>query len=250
MSKELTPEEKLLMALFGTINPKHKKGNHDIENREGQENNESIPHVWKNLINSDNLEDLRNQLIIHLYILADTPDCEKILTDIINRTSKVEIIDNRLVISILTVSNKIGKLVCSAPSKKDNSKYPSSYQAILKIHDGFSFPESGSASFNTKLGPYAPVFLNGNDVSTMFDPQNPEEEALITVIDTHQDWFILDPQTKLSIDKPAVSFLSHGSSKGEIISRDYSIGGHFLRLIAISILGSDVPSLKVFRQFL
>ncbi|WP_152538671.1 hypothetical protein [Aquimarina macrocephali] len=231
------------MALFGKTDPKSKKG------KQNKEKNESIPVVWKNFIDITDIQNLRDQLIAHLSILADTPECKKILTDIINRASKVEIVGNRLVISILTVSNEIGKLVCSAPSRRDNSKFPSSYQEILKIHDGFSFPDSGPAAFDTKLGPYAPIFLNGKDVFTMYDPDSSEEDELVAVIDTHQDWFILDEQTKLSIDKPAVRFLSHGSSKSEIISKDYSIGGHFLRLIAITILGRDKSYLKLFQRF-
>ncbi len=242
INEQETPEEKLLKALFGNR----------LEKNESQEEKEtgspSIPKYWEELVTINNIKLLQTKLIKHLSVLVDSPECQGILTDIINRVREVEIVDNRLTISILTISGNIGKLVCSAPSERDISILPESYQEILKLHDGFSFPDYGAAAFDTTLGISTPVFLNGEEVFTMFEPDSTGEDEFVVVIDTHQDWFILDTQTKLSIDKPAIKFLSHGNSKSKNISKNYSIGGHFLRLIALTIIGEEDSRLKLFRH--
>ena len=95
------------------------------------------------------------------------------------------------------------------------------------------------AAFDTELGTSAAVFLNGPSVSTMFDPETPEEENMLIVIDTHQDWFVASTETMIAQNKPLVSFLSHSSFKETVLSDEYSAGGHYLRLIARTILGED-----------
>ncbi len=242
-NKEDSDEIKLLKALFG----ENYNSKNSAEENSVQKNSKellTIPKIWEEIVSTTEIEALRIKLIQHFSVLADTEECQGILKDIIYNVEQVDIEDGRLVLSITTRSSEIGKLVCSVPQIDFSPNLPKSYIDILKIHSGYSFPGFGHEAFNSSLGGTAPVFLNGGEVFTMFEPSTPEEEEFTVVIDTHQDSFVLDPNIALSIEKPAVSFLSHASAEVKNLSQCYSIGGHYLRLIALTILGNEDPRLK------
>lgn len=239
-------EVKLLKALFGE-NYKSEKSDGESDTEKNTKKSPASPNIWGEIANITEMQTLRVRLIQHFSILADTDECQGILKDIVQNVEKVEIVDSRLILSITTSSGEVGELVCSAPETEFSSNFPKSYINILKLHGGYSFPGFGNKAFDSNFGATTPVFLNGGEVFTMFEPSTSEEEQLTVVIDTHQDWFVLDPSITLSIDKPAVSFLSHASEKVENLSQCYSIGGHYLRLIALTILGNEDPRLKAFR---
>ena len=230
---EKLPEDRLFDALFGANRETTAQGE-PIDKLE-----ETYLDKWDALCNIETPEAFKESLYNHLNVLADTKECEQLLKDIIARAQKAEVVSGRLDISISTVSGEIAKLVCLAPSLKESdiSAYP--YSDILALYGGLSFPGVGQDAFKAKFGISAPVFLNGPNLSTMFDPETPEEEALLIAIDTHQDWFVASRDKMIVDNKPLVSLLSHGSAQEQIISDSYSVGGHYLRLIALTILGDD-----------
>jgi len=242
---ELSPEEKLLQAIFGGGS---KSEDRATQPKEDENKASDTPEEWKKLLRVSAAHELPKHVEQHLSVLAGTSECQSILQDISQRVEKIDLVDNRLVFFVETYSGDAGKIVCSPPILDGIEHLPKAYAAILRVHGGFSFPDYGRDAFDSSLGGTTPVFLNGGEVFTMFEPESTEEEDFIVVIDTHQDWFVLDTQRTLSSGEPVVCFLSHGGSSKKTISMGYGIGGHYLRLIARTILGKEDPRLSLFRN--
>ncbi len=238
-NEQMTPEEKLLAAILGKNHPDNLNSNVSKPEHDKRTGNSDYNAAWRALCQLNGTDKLPAALFEHFKILTDTDECESLMKDILDKVLKVAVVEERLVVTLKTVSGETGNLVCSAPAGERNKDYPEAYSDILSLHARFAFPEYGAAAFNSPLGAQVPVFLNGSASDTMFEPETPEEEEWLVVIDTFQDWFVLSPEILPSMNKPAVAFLSHGSTKTRMISRETSIGGHYLRLIGRTILGED-----------
>lgn len=250
---EKTPEEKRLAALFGghVSHREEVKLDPEIEIVEDSKALEEAAYLdkWKHFCHQKDTNKLKASLHKHLNILAETDECSDLLKDILDHVNMVDIVDGRLTISFITAANEMVKLVCFAPNVKENDIWLDSYKDIFSVHGGFSFPGVGKEAFPVNLSISAPIFLNGPDISTMFSPETPDEEDLLIAIDTHQDWFVMSKDKLAANNKPLITFLSHDSSEEDIISDDYSVGGHYLRLIALTILDSEDKRLSRFRCF-
>lgn len=246
--KNIPDELKLLNALFGENFAPDKSAANVKAEAHSDADNITPPESWRELPGIEDQQQRTQKLAAHFAVLADTTQCNDMLVDILKRVQTIDIVDARLVLSIVSHDDKLAKLVCCAPAMTDISHLPPAYQDILRVHNGLSFPDYASEAYATDFPVTAAVFLNSDELPSMFEPETEQEQAYIVAIDTHQDWFVIDDSIELKSGKPRLNFLSHADFALKNISREFCIGGHYIRMLAKTILGDADPRLSQFRN--
>lgn len=227
-------ETKLLEALFGSTISE----NSELKSKSMKENY-TYPKDWTILCSLSEHSQLVNALYQHFLPFADTNICKGLLKDILQNVDSVSVENGRFVVCLQTPLGDIAKWICSAPPEKLSDELPNSYAKLLRIHGGYSFPDFGNLAFQFNQGITAPVFLNGPDVCTMFEPESKFEEQLLVAIDTHQDWIAFSTDPSVGRRTETLFWVSHADATVRELNKDISVGGYFLRLIGRTVLGEN-----------
>lgn len=236
-SPDNSAETQLLNALFGSAGNVSPTSNSTSSEKTSED--PAYLETWQSLLEIDNKEELRRALFEHFFILTDTRECELLLKRILKHIQKVDIIEGCLELSFEGADQQVTKLICYKPSNHNYNDWPSACMDIFHIHGGLSFPDKGPKAFESCFGEQAAVFLNGPELPTLFEPCTESEEQLLIGIDTHQDWYTVSREEVNALGKPLVRLLKNNGRETQLDDDNLSIGGVFLRLIALFIVDYD-----------
>ena len=182
-----------------------------------------------------NTKTLHKDLCKHFAYLADTPGFEPILSAIMQKAHKVQVEENKLVVSF--PGND--KLFASPPA--DMSKYqswPKSFQKCVAVHEYLAFPEEGWSMYLGDAGNFEAEYLE-EDESDLLD--HVEAENALCPITEYSDWWLYHPGKKNYSGEDSLCFFSH---EGGDIEKpiEYNVGSLFLKMMAESLeLELDFP---------
>lgn len=201
------------------------------------ENSAGYLKEWQDITTAN---DLHNALYSHFLYLCDTPGFEPVLKAVMEEATRAEIKNNTLVVTFRGME----MLTAHKPAKKENTRYPKSFNAVLAVHSHLSLRKAQRGIgehdiFNEDDGWYEGLEEEGSELLSYGPLKN-----IISPMYDYSDLWLYHPEEKNPQGEPVIYYLSHEG--GDIYKPQYcNIGSLFLKRF-VSSLGIDIkiPEIK------
>ena len=212
-------------------------------------------NVWRGLVASD---DLTASLLRHLAFLADSPESEAMLGDLLGNlvTARIENDSLELVFRYVEFDDETCVVGFRPPYAGDTSDAPPSVGEVARVHNGIGWESLGGGGFGfigfhdgrfVGGGGWEPeALLDAAEENRAFLDQLDEAgltpDDVLSPSDYGQNWLIWHPTEKNAHGEPAVYFVSHGDCVATPVTRarDLAFGPLMLAIMAQEILDRDV----------
>jgi len=251
-TKEFENSEKALKEAEKLLSEKLKKGYNESNGGNTPKvstSNAAYLTEWNNIVKSSNM---KVALIEHFKILTEGEDSQKLLEEVMDKATQVEIADECFVIHF---GNEY-TMTCTSPSTvKPKKSVPKSYAEILKLHsnislDGPDIPLT-FAGVDEKGDLYGSEFIHeAEEFLDVISAKGVEPENVFLALYNHQDELIFHPIKKSKAKEMAVCHLRHDDCEvSKPLSLEWNFAEIFLGMIASDVLDrdcfEDVPDKKI-----